>query len=666
MESANGGDAENDSLSACTQIIENGGDIVDQQSDLEEERLTSDDINAKGASAHVRPASLNLPPTEREMSHSNEVVSPSEVVISSTSQDKICCLSTDDNQKKPLCAESSPEHSGNGVSLMAGSNTKPCVRPTSLNLRKHSSPPQKREKLSHPNQISSNTEGASAHAHVRPTSLNLQVKHCPPFIEREEFSRPNQITKESNLEGKCVRPTSLNLGIKHSPPCAETAAELSHPNQNSSNKAARVRPTFLNLGIKHSPPSTETTELSHPNQNSNTKAARVRPTSLNHGIKHCPDPATEIAELLNPNQNSNTKGACIRPTFLNLGLKYCPPDTETAELSHSNQSSNIKGANAHVKRTALNVQNHCPPPTEREPNQIQTSTEVASPPEPDRMVITSTSIHETSRGSASASVNVNDSLEIDSSPVLEQVYKNVDSEDPNHDSRDHTREHLHYRQALRLSRFGPLSIIPEKPPSSHSEDQTRYPYPSSPSYISSSECTSSVYSSAQGSGANCRVGYLADIEDMDSTSLQSDLESDEGTKGELDGENRNKCEPESIQEMMQRLLHLSIPPHVHVQWYNNSAPHQPLYWLSDESEPEYFYIATVPPIELPDSPCSARGYIGMLPQAVLPDNGMDTFGLEYEVMARPAEHTDTPSSGYIVSNGAQNEVCDDVHQLEPA
>ena len=148
---------------------------------------------------------------------------------------------------------------------------------------------------------------------------------------------------------------------------------------------------------------------------------------------------------------------------------------------------------------------------------------------------------------------------------------------------------------------------------------------------------------------------------MDSTSLQSDLESDEGTKGDVNGENRNKCEPESIQEMMQRLLHLPIPPRM--QWYNNDSPHRPRYLLSDDSDVEYFYIATVPPFELLDSPCSARGYICTFSQAVDVQDDEDTFGLEDEVMAQPVEHTDTPNSGYI-SNNPQNEIHDDVHQYK--
>ena len=589
MESASRGEAENDSSSACTQTIENGEDPGVQQSDSEEERLTSDDIN----SARVMPTSLNLrkhcpPSTERELSHlnqiqmSNEVASPQEpakVVITSTSipggsaspQDKICCLSTDDIQKKLSCTESSPEHSG-------------------LSTNRVSSV------------ISSNAEGVCAH--VRPTSLNLQIKHClPPTEIRDELSHPNQIVMNSNTKGA----------------------------------SARVRPTSLNLNLqKNCPPPTERDELSHPNQIT---------------------------------MNSNTKGASAhaRPTSLNLRIKHCPLPTERDELSQLNQiamNSNIKGTSVHVRPTSLNLQKHCPPSTERDSNQIQKS----APPEPAEVVIISASIHETSGESAPARANAtnqSDSLEIDSSPVKEQVYKNVDSEEPDHPphlgSRDCTREHCQYRQP---SRFGPLSTIPEETLSSR-EDQTCCQLSSS--YISSSECTSSVYSSAQ--GANCGAGYLADIEDMDSTSMQSDLESDEGTEDELDvhdvnGENRSECKPESIQEMVQRLLHLSIAPRV--QWHNNNNPDQPLCLLSEESDSdiEYFYIATVPAVELPDSPCSARGYIGTLPQTVeLIQDDEDTFGLEDEVMAQPVEHTDTPKSGYI-SNDPQNEICDDVHQQE--
>jgi hypothetical protein len=390
---------------------------------------------------------------------------------------------------------------------------------------------------------------------------------------------------------------------------------------------------------------------------SNTEgaSARVRPTSLNLQINQT---AT----------NSTTKGARVRPASLNLRIKHCPSPTARDEISYPNKSSkfNIEQASVHVRPTSLNLRKHCPPSTEKDPNQIQTSNRVVSPPEQARVIITS--VHETSGRSASASgcanaIDQSDSLGIGSSPVLEQVYKNVDSEEPDHhshlDSHDHTREHLHCRQALQSSRFGPLSIIPEETLLSRCEDQR---FQSSPSYISSSECTSSAYSSAQG---NYGVGYLADVEDMDSTGLQSDLESDEGIKDDLDDENggnRNDCEPESIQEMMQQLLHLPNPPRM--QWYNNSSPHRPLYsFSSDDSDVEYFYIATVAPIELPDSPCSARGYICTLSQTVDVQDDDDTFGLEDEIIAQPVEHTDTPNSGYI-SNDPQNEVHDDVHQYQ--
>lgn len=557
VESASGGEAENCSLSACTQILENSGDIEVQPSGSEEERLTNDDT---GTSEHVRSTTLNLEKhchssTRRELSLSNQIQASNEVVLPSEPAEAVATststtggsaspqnLSTDDSQRKLSCAELSPIDSG-------------------LSMNEASSV------------ISPNTK-----ARVRPMSFCLQ-KSCSPPTEREELSDQNQIMTNSNTEGASIR----------------------------------VRPTSLNLQIN------------------------------------------QIA------MNSITKGVRVRPASSNLRIERCPPPTERDETSHPNQNSNIEQGSANVRPTSLNLQKHCPPSTE---NQIRASNRVASLPERAREIITSTSVHETSGRSASASgcanaTNQNDSLEIGSSP---EVYKNVDSEEPDchsHlESYDHTKEHLHGRQALQLPRFGLLSIIPEETLSSQCEDQTCYQ--SSPSYIiSSSECTSSVYSSEQ--GTNCGVGYLADVEDMDSTSLQSDLESDEGTKGDVNGENRNKCEPESIQEMMQRLLHLPIPPRM--QWYNNDSPHRPRYLLSDDSDVEYFYIATVPPFELLDSPCSARGYICTFSQAVDVQDDEDTFGLEDEVMAQPVEHTDTPNSGYI-SNNPQNEIHDDVHQYK--
>ena len=596
MESASRGEAENDSSSACTQTIENGEDPGVQQCDSEEERLTSDDTNTKGASACVRPTSLNLqkhcsPSTERELSHSNQIQmsneaaspqEPAKVVITTLSiprgsaspQDKICCFSTDNSQRKLSSAESSPEHSGLSMNRMSSV-------------------------------ISSNTEGACAR--YRPTSLNLRIKHPPRPTERDELSHPNQIAINSNTNGT----------------------------------SAHVRPTSLSLNLqKHCPPSTERDELSHPNQivvNSHTKGADAR----------------------------------VNPTSLNLNLqKHCPPPTERDELSQLNQiamNSNTKGTSVQVRPISLSLQKHCPPSTQRDSNQTQKSNNVASAPEPAEVVKISKSIDETSGESAQAGANAanqSDSQEVDSSPVKEQVYKNVDSEESDHyphlDSHNRTREHRQYRQA---SRFGPLSAIPEETLSSQCEDQTRCQL--SPSYISSSECTSSVYSSAR--GANCGAGYLADIEDMDNTSMHSDMESDDGTEDHLNvvhkvnGGNRSECKPESIQEMVQKL---TVAPRV--QWYKNTNPDQPHCLLSDgsDSDIEYFYIATVPLIELPDSPSSARGYIGMLPQTVeLVQDDEDTFGLEDEVMARPIEHTDTPNSGYI-SNNPQNEIRDDVHQYQ--
>lgn len=562
MESTTGEEAENDSVSACTQKIESGGDTGVQQSGSEQEGPISDDTNAEGASACVKPTGLSVqehcpPTTETELSHSNQIQTANEVApppepakvvttsISGSESPQDNCFSTDDSQRKLLCSTPSPEHSGlstNGASPV-------------INLI---------------------TKGASAP--VRPTSLKLRPKHCPPSIRR---------------------------------------GELSHPNQNSNTKGAR-RPTSLNLHIEHCPPSTGRGELSHPNQ---------------------------IA------MNLDTKGACPRPASLNLRIEHRAPSTGRDELSRPNRNSINEGEQ--IGPTSLDHQKHCPPPTERDSNQIQMADKVASLPEPANVVVISTS---TPGGSASAksanAANQTDSLGIGSSPVLEQVYRNVDL-----DACGHASEHLHGRQGLQLSRVDPLSIIPEE---IQSEDHTRYQ--SSPSYISSSECTSSIYSSAQ--GTNGGVGYLADIEDMDSTSLQSDLESDEGTKDDpnkLNGENRKECEPESIQDMIQRLLHHSIPPRV--QWYNKK--HQPLqdHFLSeDDSEVDYIYIATIPPVDLPDSPCSELGYI-VLPQTaeLSEDDDEDTFGLEDEVTARPA-HTDTPNSGYI-SSGPQTEICDDVQPV---
>ena len=646
MGSASGGDAENDSSSACTQSMENGEDTGAQQSDSEEERMVTSNpsANIMGTSAHVRPTSLNLqkncPPfTKRDNSNqtqiSNQVASPTKpakVVTTSTSicersggsassLDKISCTLIDDVQKKLSCTESSPEHSGMS---MYGELASAHARPTSSDLRKQCPSSTERDELSHPNQIV-NTKGASAHA--RPTTLYLR-KLCLPSTERDELSHPSQIVINSNTKGA----------------------------------SARTRPTTLYLR-KLCPPSTEKDKLSHPTIYSNTKGASV-------------------------------------PTILNL-QKLCPSSTKKDELSHSNQ--------------------------------IQMSTEVASHPGPAKLVIMSTSINRRSGESASihlASANSTDqsvSLEVDSSPVTEQVYKNVNSEESDHhshlESHDHTREikqkeHRQYTSAaVRSSKHGALYTIPE-------EDQTRYQ--SSPSYISSSECTSSVYSSAQ--GANCGVGYLADIEDMDSASMQLNLDSDEGAGDEVyvvhvEGENRSQLE--RLEQLIQwynknrrqshnllsqesdddfEYLYIATVPEIELpdspcSRYIGTLPPRVLSGESDDDF-EYLYIATVPEIELPDSPCSKNIgtlpirvlsgesdddfeylYIATVPEIELPDSPCnknigtlpprvelhqddeDTFGLADEDTAQPLEHTDTPNSGYVPSD-PQNEIRDGVQQYQ--
>ena len=723
--SACGGDVENDNSSACTQTIENGEDRGGaQQSDSEEERmLTSNSVtNFKGTSTHVRPSSLNLqtncpPSTERDQSNriqiSNQVAlstEPAKMVTTSTSvcersggsassQDKIY---SSDIQKGLSCAESSPKHSGlsmHGELLENTNGISVHVRPTSLKLRKLSSPSTERDELSHMNQteMNSNTKGASDRP--RPTTLYLR-KLCPSSTEREELSH----NIHSNTKGASARPRPTTLNLRKLYPSFTERDELLHPNQivinsNTKGASARLRPTTLYLR-KLCPSSKENNELSC-TINSDTKGATAHPRPTTSNLrKLCPS----AIEKDDPNQiviNSNTKlketSACVRPTTLNF-RKLSPSSTEREELSHPYQ--------------------------------------VVSCPEPANVVISSTSVCGMSgKGSAlilPASANptngsVSLDLDVGSSPVTEQVYKNVNSEESNSHSHlescDHTREikrneHRQYTSAaVQSSNYGPLYTIPE-------DNQTRYQ--SSASYISSSECTSSVYSSAQ--GAICGVGYLADIEDMDSASMQSNLESDEGADVcvvRVERENRSACEPGHIQlEILEQLI----------RKYNKNR-HQPHNFLSNESDDdfEYLYIATVPDIELPDSPCSQ--YIGTLPLRALgesdddfeyiyiatvpeielpapqcsentdtlplrvasgdddfeylyiarypelPDSprsedtdtlphkvelsqgDVNTFGLAHEGTARSVEHTDTPNSGYI-SSDPQNEIRDDVQRYQ--
>ena len=553
-----------------------------------------------------------------------------------------------------------------------------------------------------------NTDTKGASARVRPTSLNLQM-NCPSSTIINKSSHPSQMSNEvaSPLEssGMVVNPTSIHARSGGS---------------DTKGASARVRLTSLN----NCPSSTEVNKSSHSNQMSNEVVSPLESS----GMIIVP-PSTH-----GRTGGSDTKGASahVRPTSLNLQMN-CPSSTVINKSSQSNQMSNkvalplessemiiappvtdggsdTKGASAHVRPTSLNLQMNRPSSTEvnklSHPNHIHDPTEMTD----GRQIVRNCDlqIHHASNNLT----NQSDSLELDSDIVQEQVFENINSRDQHSrlDSSDHARdirwnEHHQYPRALQLSRISPLYTIPEETQSlndhretpqrresgmltEHSVAQTCRPsdndrlldngqphnhqqhqyHDLSPSYISSSECTSSVYSSEQ--GTNSGMGYLADIEDMDSTSMQSNLESDEETEDELHGLHvrRNEHQPAHVLSMddddegIEQLVNVAITNTLpYAQWYSNSTSHQP--HLS-EDEFDLLYYAKIPNIQLPDSPCS--GYIGTLPPKVheleLNREDEDTFGLEDEAGAQPVEHADTPHSGYI-SNNPQNE-SNQVHKYQ--
>ena len=656
VESARGGGgAENDSSSSCTQTMGDVGSTGALQSDSEEERLLTSNPNTdtKGPSARVRPTFLNL-----------QMNCPSSTIISKSSH---------------------PSQMSNEVASPLESSGM-VVNPTSIHTRSGGS----------------DTKGASAR--VRPTFLN----NCPSSTE---------VNKSNQMSNEVVSPLESS-GMIIVPPSTHERTGGS----DTKGASACVRPTSLNLQM-NCPSSTIINKSSNSNQMSNEVAL---PLELSEMIISPPTHGRT--------GGSDTKGASarIRPTSLNLQLN-CPSSTVINKSSQSNQMSNkvalplessemiiappvtdggsdTKGASAHVRPTSLNLQMNRPSSTEvnklSHPNHIHDPTEMTD----GRQIVRNCDlqIHHASNNLT----NQSDSLELDSDSVQEQAHENINSRDQHSrlDSCDYARdirrnEHHQYPRALQLSRIGPLYTIPEETQSlndhretpqrqesgmltEHSVAQTCCPsdndrlldngqphnhqqhqyHDLSPSYISSSECTSSVYSSEQ--GTNSGMGYLADIEDMDSTSMQSNLESDEETEAELHGLHvrRNEHQPAHVlsmdddDEVIEQLVNVAITNTLpYAQWYSNSTSHQP--HLS-EDEFDLLYYTKIPNIQLPDSPCS--GYIGTLPPKVheleLNREDEDTFGLEDEAGAQPVEHADTPHSGYI-SNNPQNE-SNQVHKYQ--
>lgn len=188
----------------------------------------------------------------------------------------------------------------------------------------------------------------------------------------------------------------------------------------------------------------------------------------------------------------------------------------------------------------------------------------------------------------------------------------------------------------------------------HGSHQLQLEHQIRDNYISSSDYTSSVYSSEQGTASragNSIVGYLADIEDMDSVSLQSELESDEDAHNGLserphisEDENRSVGNHGDIAELSMALS--NALPHVH-----RNVRNRPSHIASDDDQ-FGLYCAMIPPLSLPDSPSS--GYIGdfplNIPQRHIDNGTRDSDSTTYEDMTQPVEHSDTSHSGYVSIN----------------
>ena len=179
-------------------------------------------------------------------------------------------------------------------------------------------------------------------------------------------------------------------------------------------------------------------------------------------------------------------------------------------------------------------------------------------------------------------------------------------------------------------------------------------------YVSSSDYTSSEYSNEQTRTGNSIVGYLADIEDVENSSLQSDLESDSGTHDggcgtshDPEDENRNTTQAHSYDAGDIVELNISLTNKLPKPVASKRRPQQ----LVPVDDDDGLYYAMVYKSSLPESPCS--GYIDMnqpLPES--PCSGYIDMGLLsvqsnqdeeelYEDMSRQTEHTRTENHDYV-------------------
>lgn len=396
-------------------------------------------------------------------------------------------------------------------------------------------------------------------------------------------------------------------------------------------------------------------------------------------------------ELLTNIHGGNINGAsvCGRPTTLNL-RKQCPSSTTSKELSHSNRIQvSVEVALPQESNTMVES-----PRESRQvahSNQIQIPLEVASPQHlieglrehsglPVLGVLESSKFNinlEDTKDANKATrnsllpasgcnlANQSDSLNTTFNAVVEQVCSSIDSEDQHLCLKSCDLTNHQHAQALCSSWFTPLYTTADEAESllidkqqSRLGQQHLY-HDSSPSHNNKTflECTSSVRSTAQ--ETNHSIGYLADIEDINSAIMRSNIESHKGTECELyvEGQCKNKCESAQdhdegiLDQFKGRMIEITSSTH---RCDNSHPPDQVL--TEDTDDSDILYSAVVPAIQLPDTPCS--GYVDTLPIRInkteLSQENVETLGLGDEVVPLPAELTDCPHGGYISNKPPQN------------
>ena len=174
---------------------------------------------------------------------------------------------------------------------------------------------------------------------------------------------------------------------------------------------------------------------------------------------------------------------------------------------------------------------------------------------------------------------------------------------------------------------------------SHGSVQQRF----QDNYVSSSEYTSSEYSNRQSRPGNSIVGYLADIEDVETSSLQSDLESDNDTHNRACFKSRDReDERRNVDEHNYDagdIVELNIS-------LSNKLPqcavtrHRRCIALPEDDDGLYYAVHDR--VSLPESPCSGYIDMGLLS---MPRNQEEEA--IYEDMSRPNEHAPIEDHDYV-------------------